>query len=64
MHVHDEWYMWRDAVSEIWYVFISDLRFRGPFHASVSCLIPLIIGTLLKSQAQSWSSVFPCFGLS
>lgn len=18
MHVHDEWYMWRDAVSEIW----------------------------------------------
>lgn len=19
MHVHDEWYMWRDAVSEIWY---------------------------------------------
>lgn len=20
MHVHDEWYMWRDAMSEIWLV--------------------------------------------
>lgn len=26
MHVHDEWYMWRDAVSQIWFVYFSLLR--------------------------------------